>query len=256
MSELNDWRTSRETYEQTERIKSNLENLTWDEALKIHQEYGDLLAKQDQVKSEVADFRREKLGITEEKESELEKPFAWKVAEIPELPGKKILISEIVVGGKTREALEEELENVCSGGITDRGQEAIEKILTSKEFEDYSRLTEKVRLVRVIVKDLGFSSKPNVPELLGRIERIGELCRRTDALDLRIDDKDQPLDEWYDIAMEPFPKSNEFSNFFSLGRDDNGVKLDSYSRSVYSVTKVDLDDSIVFRYYGEEDTNS
>lgn len=231
--------------EQAEGERGHLHDLAWDEALKIHEDYGQILTKEAGVAQEKADFRREKLGITEEKEVEQEKPFAWEVTEIPKLPGKKILLSETMTGGKTKEVLEAELKDACTGGIYDRAQEMTEEILASEEFKKYTERTEKVQFVRARVGDLGFTNNPTTDQLWARIKEIGELCQKTDALDIRIADKDQPLNEWYSVAMEPISDPDGYSDVFALARHVNGFHLGYDWTNPDS--KWDLDYSIVFR---------
>lgn len=56
--------------------------MAWDEALKLNKQYNALLARRDQIDQEIATFRREKLGMGEEREEEKKEPTLEEWAQV------------------------------------------------------------------------------------------------------------------------------------------------------------------------------
>jgi len=69
--------------------KGHLHEMAWGEALELNKQYDELYARKEQVEKEIADFRKEKLGMAEEErvaEAEQKEPtleqWAWAYAEM------------------------------------------------------------------------------------------------------------------------------------------------------------------------------
>jgi hypothetical protein len=60
----------RDAYDKVEAKANEMRGLAWGEALEINKKYDELYSRKDQIDQEIADFRRKKLGMGEEREEE------------------------------------------------------------------------------------------------------------------------------------------------------------------------------------------
>jgi len=111
--------------------------------------------------------------------------------------------------------------------------------------------TETLHLVRLRVRDLGFTHYPTTTELFVRAKERGlDLCPPEVGPYLQLAHKDQPSGSYY-IGMEPVTDSDGRPGVFGLGRDGGGLWVDHYwappgrpwnlgARFVFSVRKPGL----------------
>ena len=59
---------------QAEEKRAGLYEIAWDEALELNKQYDELYSRKDQIDQEIANFRREKLGMGEVREAEKKEP--------------------------------------------------------------------------------------------------------------------------------------------------------------------------------------
>lgn len=81
-------------------------------------------------------------------------------------------------------------------------------------------------LVVLSVAELGFKDGAYRKDIYKRALKLGlELCPAEVGPQLRLQYKDQPMDEWLRIAMEPITDSVGHLSVFCVGRDDGGLWL-------------------------------
>jgi len=127
------------------------------------------------------------------------------------------------IGGMTAEemgnALDREKINVAPYARSMlRNKEKFVNPVNKREKERKGE-TEILDLVRLRVRDLGFTSRPpTTTELFARAKEFGlDLCPPETGPFLRLADKDQSLG-WCYIGMEPVTDSDGFPDVFSLAR--------------------------------------
>ena len=155
-------------------------------------------------------------------------------------PDGKIRFENTTIGGKTSETLLGDLKtqkiNVSS---------CAESMMKNKDFTIEPN-PEQINLVRLKVGDLGFTREPTIDELYQKAESLGlELCPAEVGPHLRLSYVDQPLGEWFCIAMKQIADSDGGLSVFGLERDDDGLWLDSYWTS--SPYRWSLGHEFVFR---------
>jgi len=161
-------------------------------------------------------------------------------------PREKITL---YIGGMTAEELERALEekihvNSYARSMLKNRKEFIDPV-NERESERGGRTAETLHLVRLRVRDMGFTSPPTTPELFARAKEQGlDLCPPEVGPYLRLADKDQP-DGLYYIGMKPVTDSDGEPSVFYLGRDVGGLWL----RSCWAGPddRWFLDNRIVFR---------
>lgn len=135
-------------------------------------------------------------------------------------PEGRIRLESLEVGSMTAEELERALEDAdiktspYSRSMLRNKKQFIDPV--NKRHEELKGETETLDLVRLRVRDLGFTSNPTTRELLGefdeegnlkklgRIHELGfELCSPETGPYQRLADTDQQLDNWYYIGMQP-----------------------------------------------------
>lgn len=155
-------------------------------------------------------------------------------------PEGKIRRSELKIGGKSKEQLTAELR-ARNINISYYAQD----MLKSPDFTTLES-TESVDLVRLKVSDLGFSQSPTTDQLYAKAAELGfELCPAEVGPYLRLQDLNQPLDEWYWIAMKQIADRGGSPNVFDLGRSDGGLRL--YGGMALPTGRWDLGCQFVFR---------
>jgi len=139
-------------------------------------------------------------------------------AKFPEAPIRKM---DLEIGGKTSKQLENELRDKRIN-ISDYSQD----MLRSKDFTTLKN-PETINLVRLKVRDLGFENGATTDKIYRRAEEFGlELCPAEVGPNLRLQYADQPLGEWFYIAMKQIAGRDGFPDMFDLGRYDDGLWLD------------------------------
>ena len=109
----------------------------------------------------------------------------------------------------------------CGMRIGDWGND----ILGKPEFTVIARETE-VDLVKVTVAELGFKDGARRDQIYDRAKEFGlELCPSEVGPQLRLQYKDQPLNEWVYIGMEPIRRSDGDLSVFSVEHLDDGLWL-------------------------------
>ncbi len=145
-------------------------------------------------------------------------------------PEGRIRFSSLEIGGKTAEELEKALDE----GKMNVDTYARTMLKNKKQFvepvnERYTKLkgtVEKLDLVRLSVADLGFASGATTKEIFERANMYGlELCPPETGPYQRLEDRDQPLNDWYRIGMEPVTDSDGDPLVFYCERDDDGLWL-------------------------------
>jgi len=136
------------------------------------------------------------------------------------------------IGGMTAEELEESLDrekihvSSYSRSMFKNKKQFIQPV-NEREKERRGE-TETLALVRLQVRDLGFTSPPTTKELFARARERGlELCPPETGPYLRLKDKDQPSG-WYFIGMEPVADSVGHPRVFFLARLESELWLGSY----------------------------
>lgn len=135
-------------------------------------------------------------------------------------PEGRIRRSELEIGGMTVEQIKQELRerNINLGTYA-------EDMLDSKDFTTLEN-PEDIDLVRLRVGDLGFTQAATTDEIYARATELGlELCPAEVGPHQRLKDLDQPLDDWYRIAMKQIAGRGGDPRVFFLGRHDDGLWL-------------------------------
>ena len=151
-------------------------------------------------------------------------------------PEGRIRLESLDVGGLTAEQLEAALDEKNAAGkkqfnVSDYARSMLRN---KKQFIEPVNMRhrerkgskETVDLVRLRVRDLGFTSAPTTTELFTRARKLGlELCPPETGPYKRLADKDQPLGNWYYVGMEPVSVSDGDPCVFLLGRSEGGLWL-------------------------------
>lgn len=155
-------------------------------------------------------------------------------------PEGKVRWEEIAIGGKTAGELERELER--SGfRINDYARD----MLKSKEFTASSK-SEAADLVRLKVGDLGFPRGATTDEIYRRAGELGlELCPAEVGPHYRLKYRDQPMGEWFWIAMKQIPGRDGRPSVFELDWDEDGLWL--FRHWAYPVGWWNPEGEVVFR---------
>lgn len=157
-------------------------------------------------------------------------------------PEGRIYRESLEIGSMTAEQLEQALEDAgiktstYSKSMLRKKNQFIDPV--NKRQKELKGETETLDLVRLRVRDLGFTSNPTTRELLGefdekgnltkagRIHELGfELCPPETGPYQRLADKDQQLDNWYYIGMQPVADSDGHPLVFYCARDEGGAWL-------------------------------
>ncbi len=135
-------------------------------------------------------------------------------------PEGKIRRQNLEIGGKSAEQLEAGLEE-NNIKVSDYAKD----MLRSKDFR-VSQKSENLTLVRLTVRDLGFTREPTTDEIYDRAQELGlELCPSEVGPYLRLQYMDQPLGEWFYIAMKQITDRDGNPSVFKLERDSGGLWL-------------------------------
>ncbi len=136
-------------------------------------------------------------------------------------PESKIRRETIEIGGKDAKQLEKEL--IKAGfQISDYAK----FMLNSKEFKT-SKKSEQANLIRLKVRDLFGNQSATTDEIYKKAAEVGlELCPAEVGPHMRLNHKNQPMNEWFRIAMKQISGPDGGPGVFSLERDSDGVWLD------------------------------
>ncbi len=135
-------------------------------------------------------------------------------------PEGKIRRGDVEIGGQNVKEIERRLEEK---GINISGY--AKDMLESDNFTTLDS-RENMNLVRMKVGDMGFDSYPTTDEIYARAKELGlELCPAEVGPALRLQDTDQPLYEWYYIAMKQIAGRYGSPGVFLLGRSAGGLWL-------------------------------
>lgn len=136
-------------------------------------------------------------------------------------PEGKITRQTLEIGGQTTEELEHGLER-AGFKISDYAR----SMLKSKEFTT-EKQKEQNNLVRLTVDALFNDGRVHTTdEVFSKAKDFGlELCPAEVGPHLRLNYKDQPLDEWLYVAMKQITDSDGSPYVFCVGRGDGGSWL-------------------------------
>lgn len=126
-------------------------------------------------------------------------------------PEGQIKMEELTIGGKSKDILATELK---ANNI--QVSRYAESMIQNRDFTTLPK-AEKIDTVRLKVGDLGFTDYPTTDELFKRAETFGlELCPAEVGPHLRLKDINQPLNEWYYVAMKQITDSGGYPDVFEL----------------------------------------
>lgn len=130
------------------------------------------------------------------------------------------------IGDKPADQLETEAKGV--GTVSRYASD----MLHNPKFTTLEEVTLQ-ELIKLRVQDFGLPGRPTTTELFERIQhsRIGdmalELCRAEVGPHQRIEDTEQPLDDWYYVVHEPITDRSGDLRVFEVARDARGLWLDA-----------------------------
>lgn len=136
----------------------------------------------------------------------------------------KVRQEAIIIGGKTSKELLAELAQ--------NGFRVSSYAKSMMENPDFTTLPspEQLDLVRLHVKDLDIKKNyPTTSEIYKKAQDLGlELCPAEVGPQYRLQNRNQPLGEWFNIGMKPIPDSDGYPHVFRLEHDDDGLWLDGH----------------------------
>ena len=146
------------------------------------------------------------------------------------IPLEKLTFLSLMIGGKTPQQLEIDLETQgFKMGDTARF------MMKSKDFTTEPQ-QEQISLVHLTVDAL-FNDGRNhtTDEVYARAKDLGlELCPAELGPHLRLAYKDQPLNEWIYVAMQQIADPGRYSRVFGVGRGGDGLWLfDEWAKPMY-----------------------
>jgi hypothetical protein len=170
-------------------------------------------------------------------------------------PKGRVFRDKVIIRIKDRKKLLNDME-IKNINISPTAEEMIESLdfmpnadrlsgikwLFGKETSTPSELIEVVRLK---VRDLGFTNCPTTDQLFAKVQEFGlELCPAEVGLQYRLQYIDQPRNDWFYIGMKPVVASGD-PCVFELVHDNDGLWL--YGHRAPPGNEWDLDDTFVFR---------
>lgn len=141
-------------------------------------------------------------------------------------PEGKIRRMEAVIGGKTKEEIKKELKkkNIQVSSYAESMMDAKDK--DGKDLFIVQENSERLELVRLTIKDLGFPKGATTQEIFDKATALGlDLCPAEVGPQLRLQYKDQPLGERLYIAMKQILDRDGNSYVFKLERYEDGLWL-------------------------------
>jgi hypothetical protein len=161
-------------------------------------------------------------------------------------PEGKIERIRMMVGGKSVQEYEQEMDKENRRIINendkfkigDWAKQILPKVKTSKQ-------SQETEIIRLSVADLGFNKATRYDELCKKAKELGlELCPAEAGLALRLELKDQPIGDYFRVAMEPLTDSDGDLNLFDVDRGEGGRWLYAYDGGPHR--QWDPEDSFVF----------
>lgn len=151
-------------------------------------------------------------------------------------PEGKIERGDIEIGGMTEEELEREIKNTKDEQSRNyQINSYAESMMKHPDFltsvKERLKKPETINLVKLKVRDLGFTNNPTTDELYAKAEELGlELCPAETGPHLRLKYKkvfkrEQPMNEYLYTAMKQITDSDGYLSIFHVNRDDGGVWL-------------------------------
>ncbi|MEK7501035.1 MAG: hypothetical protein AAB642_02835, partial [Patescibacteria group bacterium] len=119
------------------------------------------------------------------------------------------------IGGVPRDELLKLLQNE-GHDVSDWARD----IMSQPAFTTSSEASE-ITLIRIKVKNLGFTYYPTTIQLFARIKEVGDLCP-AEVGPYLCALNDQPKGDWFWIAMEPITGPDGDPRVFSVRRRDDG----------------------------------
>lgn len=137
-------------------------------------------------------------------------------------PEGKVRKSDLEIGGKTKDELVAELK--AKGiKISDYAQD----MLDSPDFTSQPN-PEQIDLVRLKVRDLGFPDGATTDQIYAKAEEFGlELCPAEVGPYQRLKDQEQPLGDWYRVAMKQISDRRGNPNVFRMEHNGDGLWLNN-----------------------------
>jgi hypothetical protein len=147
-------------------------------------------------------------------------------------PEGRIEKANMEIGGKTEAELEKEIKNKKDDqGRNYQIYQYAESMMRNPDFT-VAKNPEQIDLVRLKVRDLGFTKNPTTDEIYKKAEEFGlELCPAETGPHLRLKYKEvfkreQPMNEYLYTAMKQVPDSSGDLRVFSVYRSGGGFWLD------------------------------
>lgn len=134
-------------------------------------------------------------------------------------PEGRIRKETISIGGKTSKELQKEFNRRINVSPY------AEDMMKSKDFVTLKE-PENINLIHLKVQDLELEGIPTTDEVYARGQALGlNLCPAEAGPHRRLKDTDQPLGDWYFIAMKQITDRDGNPHVFSLARDGDGLWL-------------------------------
>ncbi len=135
-------------------------------------------------------------------------------------PEAQIPVIDLTIGGVLKEKLPQLVKKKGNQISSYAGD-----MLRSRDFTTRAE-AEQIRLFKAPIAALGFREVATTKEVYTRIDELGaDLCPGEVGPYLRIQDTDQPMNDWYWIAMKQIADSYGNPGVFRLGRRGGGVWL-------------------------------
>lgn len=138
-------------------------------------------------------------------------------------PEGRIIFRDVTIGDKNPQELENALDNkkIKKINVDDNARYLLRSEMFAKSIPEQ---TETVRTAKLRVRYLDLPGNPTTDQVYGRIEELGaKLCLGVVGPQTRLDDIDQPLGNYYWIAMEQIIDRHGRPIVFGLRRRGDGL---------------------------------
>lgn len=141
-------------------------------------------------------------------------------------PEGRIRRESLMIGGKTPKELEAALDEKDSqGNRCFQVSFHARSMLRSCDFTT-AKKPEGITLIRLTVRDLGFSNGATIDEIFDRAQKLGlEPCPPETGPHYRLQKSGQPMGDWVYIGMKPIADSDGRPGVFGLVRGGDGLWL-------------------------------
>lgn len=141
-------------------------------------------------------------------------------------PQSSIAFRDITIGGKTPDQLRTEITGTLVAGIEMQISGCADDILGKIPEDKIAREGTKEELVIISVEQLGFPNGATTREIHEKAQKLGlELCSAEVGPHLRLQYKDQPMDEWLVVGMEPITDRGGDLLVFGVAHSEDGLWL-------------------------------